>query len=32
LLVTQDNETTIRFYEHRDWEKMELFVYGKDLG
>ncbi len=32
LLVTQDNETTIRFYEHRDWEKMELYVYGKDLG
>jgi ribosomal protein S18 acetylase RimI-like enzyme len=31
LLVTPDNQNTIRFYENREWEKMDLFVYGKDL-
>ncbi len=31
LLVTPDNETAIRFYERRGWERLELFVYGKDL-
>jgi ribosomal protein S18 acetylase RimI-like enzyme len=32
LLVTRDNETAIRFYEKRGWERMELFAYAKDLG
>ena len=31
LLVTRDNERTIQFYEKRDWEKMDLYIYGKDL-
>ena len=31
LLVTQDNEAAIRFYEARDWQRLDLFVYGKDL-
>jgi ribosomal protein S18 acetylase RimI-like enzyme len=31
LLVTQDNEAAIRFYEQRGWKRMELFAYGKDL-
>ena len=31
LLVTRDNENAIQFYEARGWERMELFVYGKDL-
>jgi ribosomal protein S18 acetylase RimI-like enzyme len=31
LLVTQDNEAAIRFYEGRGWKRMELFAYGKDL-
>jgi ribosomal protein S18 acetylase RimI-like enzyme len=31
LLVTQDNEAAIRFYERRGWKRMELFAYGKDL-
>ena len=31
LLVTQDNEAAIRFYEGRDWQRLDLFVYGKDL-
>jgi len=31
LLVTMDNEDAIRFYEARGWQRMELFVYGKDL-
>lgn len=31
LLVTKDNEAAIRFYEARGWQRMELFIYGKDL-
>ncbi|NOY98788.1 MAG: GNAT family acetyltransferase [Chloroflexi bacterium] len=31
LLVTTDNDTAIRFYEQRGWERMDLYVYGKDL-
>jgi ribosomal protein S18 acetylase RimI-like enzyme len=31
LLVTRENEEAIRFYETRGWEKMDLYVYGKDL-
>jgi ribosomal protein S18 acetylase RimI-like enzyme len=31
LLVTKDNEQAVRFYEGRGWERMEIFVYGKDL-
>jgi len=32
LLVTRDNVEAIRFYENTGWEKMDLFIYGKDLG
>lgn len=31
LLVLSDNEEAIRFYEKRGWERMELFIYGKEL-
>jgi len=31
LLVTHDNLEAIRFYEDTGWEKMDLFIYGKDL-
>jgi ribosomal protein S18 acetylase RimI-like enzyme len=31
LLVTKDNHSAIRFYENSGWEKMDLFLYGKDL-
>ncbi len=31
LLVTTDNDEAIRFYEHRGWERLELFVYAKNL-
>ncbi len=31
LLVTPDNAEAIRFYERRGWERLELYVYGKDL-
>jgi len=31
LLVTRDNENAIHFYEQSGWERMELFIYGKDL-
>jgi ribosomal protein S18 acetylase RimI-like enzyme len=31
LLVTIDNDSAIRFYERRGWERMELYTYGKDL-
>lgn len=31
LLVTQDNEAAIRFYQARGWQRLDLFVYGKDL-
>ena len=31
LLVTIDNDSAIRFYERRGWERMDLNTYGKDL-
>ena len=31
LLVTADNLDAIQFYEMRGWERMDLFVYGKNL-
>ncbi len=31
LLVTQDNQDAIGFYEARGWQRMPLFAYGKDL-
>ena len=31
LLVTADNLEAARFYEAQNWERMDLFVYGKDL-
>jgi ribosomal protein S18 acetylase RimI-like enzyme len=31
LLVTRDNEDAIRFYEKRDWDRLDLYIYGKDL-
>lgn len=31
LLVTMDNDSAIRFYEHRGWERMDLYIYAKDL-
>ena len=31
LLVTPENRDAIHFYENRDWEKLDLLVYGKDL-
>jgi ribosomal protein S18 acetylase RimI-like enzyme len=31
LLVTHDNLGAQHFYEKRGWEKMPLYVYGKDL-
>ena len=31
LLVTRDNLEAIRFYEGTGWERMDLFIYGKDL-
>lgn len=31
LLVTQDNNEAIQFYEARGWSRMPLFAYGKDL-
>ena len=31
LLVTLDNETAIQFYEQRGWERMELYLYSKDI-
>ena len=31
LLVTQDNQRAIRFYENRGWKRMDLYAYGKDL-
>jgi ribosomal protein S18 acetylase RimI-like enzyme len=32
LLVTKDNLDAIRFYENTGWEKMDLYIFGKDLG
>jgi ribosomal protein S18 acetylase RimI-like enzyme len=31
LLVTQDNDEAIQFYEARGWDRMPLYAYGKDL-
>jgi ribosomal protein S18 acetylase RimI-like enzyme len=31
LLVTRDNQEAMRFYEKHGWERMDLFIYGKDL-
>jgi ribosomal protein S18 acetylase RimI-like enzyme len=31
LLVTRDNLDAQRFYEAHGWERMELFIYGKEL-
>jgi ribosomal protein S18 acetylase RimI-like enzyme len=31
LLVTTDNDTAIRYYERRGWERMDLYAYAKDL-
>jgi ribosomal protein S18 acetylase RimI-like enzyme len=31
LLVTTDNDSAIRFYERRGWERMDLYVYAKDV-
>jgi ribosomal protein S18 acetylase RimI-like enzyme len=31
LLVTVDNESAIHFYERRGWDRMDLYIYGKDL-
>ncbi len=31
LLVTADNEEAMRFYARRGWERLELFVYAKNL-
>lgn len=31
LLVTPENEVAMRFYEDEGWERMNLYIYGKDL-
>lgn len=31
LLVTMDNLEAIRFYESLGWERMDLYIYGRDL-
>ena len=31
LLIVPDNENALNFYIHRGWEKLDLFVMGKDL-
>ena len=31
LLVTTDNDSAIRFYEQRGWDRMDLYIYAKDL-
>ena len=31
MLVTEDNQEAIQFYEAYGWERMDLFAYGKDL-
>jgi len=31
MLVTEDNQKAIQFYEAQSWERMDLFAYGKDL-
>jgi ribosomal protein S18 acetylase RimI-like enzyme len=32
LLVTRHNDQAVQFYETGGWERMDLYVYGKDLG
>ena len=32
LLVTKDNLEAIQFYESSGWERMELYIYGKEMG
>jgi ribosomal protein S18 acetylase RimI-like enzyme len=31
LMVIKGNENAIRFYEQSGWERMDLYLYGKDL-
>ena len=31
LLVTKDNESAVKFYEDYGWQRMPLYIYGKDL-
>lgn len=31
LLVTNENETAIRFYEKRGWNEMNMHIYAKDI-
>jgi ribosomal protein S18 acetylase RimI-like enzyme len=31
LLDTKDNESAVKFYEDYGWQRMPLFIYGKDL-
>ena len=31
LLVTNENDTAMRFYENSGWKEMDLHIYGKDL-
>ncbi|MBE0408977.1 MAG: GNAT family N-acetyltransferase [Anaerolineales bacterium] len=31
LLVTAENNEAMKFYEKRGWQRLELYVYGKDL-
>lgn len=31
LLVTNENETAMRFYQNSGWERMDLQIYGKNL-
>jgi len=31
LLVIIDNDEAIQFYEKRGWNRLSLYVYGKDL-
>jgi ribosomal protein S18 acetylase RimI-like enzyme len=31
LLVTKDNDNAVHFYDQTGWERMDLYIYGKDL-
>ena len=31
LLIVPENDNALKFYTHRGWEKLELFVMGKDF-
>lgn len=31
LLVTRENREATEFYEKRGWQKMDLYIYGKDI-